>query len=223
MGLTDQRELLKLTQEQLAGLSGVSLRVIRDMEQGIKRPTAQAMANLQTALNNFAQDANTPDAELLPVEKQTRLRGDLSLPQWATKNPWAAALMNRREFMGYTQQVLADESSVSICTIRNIEQGRSVPGPLVRRKLAAALKIDTAELWGVPGQYKNIKNPLQVARLKAGWNRTVCARLIGIHRSTLIKVEQNNLSLSDATYLTVAGFLGITIWQLKQEIRASIK
>ena len=56
-----------LTQEQLAELSGLSVRAISDIERGATaRPRKSSVALLEAALDRFAADDGTPPGEQVP-------------------------------------------------------------------------------------------------------------------------------------------------------------
>lgn len=60
-------------------------------------------------------------------------------------------LYERRVSLGLSQEGLAEAAGVSARSINRWEQGRAVPQPDARRRLAGVLGIDVADLTGAPG------------------------------------------------------------------------
>ena len=60
-----------LTQEQLAELSGLSVRTISDIERGITiRPRRSSIALLEAALRQFGENGTVPAGEIVPAVQQ---------------------------------------------------------------------------------------------------------------------------------------------------------
>lgn len=60
--LKERREMLKVTQETLADLSGVSLRALKQFESGKGNPTLETLSKLASALGmEVCLQIKTPD------------------------------------------------------------------------------------------------------------------------------------------------------------------
>lgn len=118
-----------------------------------------------------------------------------------------------RKESGLTQQELANQSGVSIATIKTCETNKNTPKYNTLKKIASVLNVSVNKLL-YTGINSNFSNELTYLRCKKGLTQEQLGELIGVSGTAIMRYEKNQRSPSYNLLLRIAGVFDVSVDEL---------